>query len=141
MKMENITDNNDNLIKLYLKAIDNKNVNEINYLFTKNYGERRNKDIVFVLYEKQLLTSERLQFITKNCFKYLNISSSLITRLLKDDNITLLNIIFDHIKVYDNEIIKTFLIYYNRKAISNSNLTELISKEKYVIPSKRPGYI
>jgi len=133
---------NNTLIDLYLNAIDNKNVHEIEHLFTENNEERRNNDIVLELYDKKFLTSERLQFIAENCSKYLKISSSLIKKLLKEDNITLLDIVFSHIKIYGNELIKTFLICYNNKnAISHSKLMELISKEKYVIQKENGLYL
>jgi len=140
--MENLTDNNDILINLYLEAIDNKNVKEIANLITKTNGKGNIEDIVLELYNKNLLTSERLQFIAENCTKYLNLSNSLIKRLLKDDKILLSDIVFSHIKIYDDEIIKTFLFHYSYKnAMSNSQLTELISNEKYIIPKKNGTYL
>jgi len=72
------------------EALDNNNIDEIERLsitFDKI-------DIHFELYNNDLLSSERLQFIMKNCTKYFNISSNFINQLIKDNNITLLDIIF-----------------------------------------------
>ena len=59
-------------------------------------------DIVLELYNNDLLISEHLQFIIEYCNKYLNISSDFINKLIKDENVTLLDIIFSHLKFYDN---------------------------------------
>ena len=53
-------------------AIDYKNIYDIEKLsndINKNY----HMDVIFELYNNKLLTSERLQFIMKNCTKYFNI--------------------------------------------------------------------
>ena len=62
--------------------------------------------LLFILFPKKIeLNSERLQFIVKNCTKYLNISSSLIKQLMKDNNKELLEILFkNHLNFFDNNL-------------------------------------
>jgi len=85
------------------------------------------------MYNKELFTSERLQFIIKNCSKYLKISLFLLKKLMKDNTIKLLNIIFKSFKFYDILIIKTFLFHYkNKQSISIFNLNRFISSEEYI---------
>jgi len=75
--MEKNTDNTDDLINLYLEAIDNRDVAEIENLYNK---DSKNRDLVYEVYDKSLLTYERLDFIANNCNKYLNFSNSLLKR-------------------------------------------------------------
>jgi len=83
------------------------------------------------MYNNNLLTIERLQFIMKYCINYFNISSDLIKKLLKDEKVTLLDVIFSNFKFYDNKFILQLLLYYNNKTtISISNLYQQISKDK-----------
>ena len=77
---------------------------------------------------------ERLHFITEKCTKHLNISSNLIKRLVKEENIKLLDIIFNSLKFYDNAFILQLLLHFKNKiAISTSDLNQLISNEKFKI--------
>ena len=68
----------DNLIQSFLIAIDNKNKEEIKFLYNEKYNKGIENDIVFEMYSQRELNSERLQFIIENCNSYLNISSSFI---------------------------------------------------------------
>jgi len=118
-------------------AIDYKNIYDIEKLsndINKNY----HMDVIFELYNNKLLTSERLQFIMKNCTKYFNISSNLIKKLIKeDDNISFLDIIFSYLRFYDNKTILELLLHYkNKKKLSTLDLNQLFSNEKYKISIK-----
>jgi len=88
-----------------------------------------------MIYSNNQLNKERLLFIIENCTSYLNISSRLITKLMKDNNKSLLEPIFErHLKFYDNEMIIKLLSYYkNRIPISNSDLYNQINNYKYKI--------
>ena len=122
-----ITDekNNLNVINdiLNLMVINNKNKEEIKNLYNEN-----NENTI-----ENKLNSERLQFIINNCTS--NISSSLINKLMKDNNIKLLEILFkNHLKFFDNDFIINILNYYkNKTPISNSDLYTQINNEKYKI--------
>jgi len=103
---------NDNLIQAYLIAIDNKNKTEIEILYNEYNKYSIKKDIIYEMYNENKLTSERLQFIVENCSAYLNISSFLIKKLIKDNNKELLEILFNnHFKFFDNE----FILYLTSK--------------------------
>jgi len=92
-----------------------------------------------VLYNNNLLTSELLHSIMKACSKYFNKSSNLIKLLIEDEEIALLDIIFNGLKFYDNEIILRFLLYYkNKTTISTADLNKQISKEKFKISTNLP---
>jgi len=70
----------------------------------------------------------------EKCTKYLNISSNLIKRLIKDGDIYLLDIIFNILKFYNNDFILRFLLCYNnRTALSTLDLNQQISNEKFKI--------
>jgi len=133
-------DNNyiDNLIKLYLTAIDNQNKNEFENLFNKNKYNSIEKDIVLEMYNSNQLNSKRFQFIIENCSTYLNISSILIKLLMKNNHKELLEILFKkHLKFYDNEIIINLLTYYKNKIpISKSVLHQRIDNDKYKLSIK-----
>jgi len=54
--------------------------------------------------------------------------------LFNENNNGLLDDIFDHIKIYDNEFIKVLLYHYRNKAeISISDMNRYISNDKYKI--------
>ena len=114
IKINNIENvNYDNLIQSYLMAIDNKNKEEVKFLYNERYKKNIENDIVFEMYNQKELNSERLQFIVDNCTSYLNISSSLIKELMKDNNRKLLEILFkNHLKFFDNEFILNLLKHY-----------------------------
>ncbi|KAL6595170.1 hypothetical protein U3516DRAFT_566666, partial [Neocallimastix sp. 'constans'] len=117
------------VINSYLEAIDNKNIDKIKYL-----NNNKNKDIVLELYNEKKLSTHQLIFIIEKCSKYINVSSSLVKQLMKDENIDLLDIIFYNLKFFDNDLIKTFLMYYKNKIpLTLSELEQLISKDKYKI--------
>jgi len=121
--------NNDNLIQSYVIAIDNKNHEEIKFLYNENNDNYTEKDIVFEIYKKNELNSERLQFIVENN-TYLNISSSLIKKLMKDNSKKLLEILFkNHLKFFDNNFILNLLRGYESKTpITDSELSTLTNK-------------
>jgi len=124
-------------INSYISIIDSQNINEIDIL-SNNININNEKDIIFELYNNKLLTSERLQFIMKYCNKYFNISSTLIKRLMKDKNVSLLDIIFSYFKFYDSGYILQLLFYYkNKTIISTSDLNQQISNENFKISINR----
>ena len=130
---------NDNLIQSFLMAIDNKNREEIKILYNEKYKNNFEKDdVVLEIYQKNELNSERLQFIVENCTTYLNISSSLIKQLMKDNNKGLLEILFkNHLKFFDNEFILNLLNHYkNQTSITNTELSTLIDNDKYKLSSE-----
>ena len=131
--IKKVSDNN--LIQSYITAIDNKNKNEIEILYNKNNKSNIEKDIVYEIYKKHELNSERLQFIIENCVTCLNISSSLIKQLMKDNSKELLEILFkNHWKFFYNKFILDLLKYYKSKTpISDSELYPKIKNNKYKI--------
>ena len=129
---------NDNLIQSFLIAIDNKNKEEIKFLYNEKYKKGTENDIVFEMYSQRELNSERLKFIIENCNSYLNISSSLIKQLMKDNNKGLLEILFkNHLNFFDNELILNLLNHYeNQMSITNTELSTLINNDKYKLSSE-----
>jgi len=120
---------NIDLYKYIINVIDSKNINEIEKL--SRYININKKDIIFEIYNNNLLTSERFHYIMKYCSKYLNVSSNLIKKLMKDENVILLDIIFSYLKIYDNDFILQLLFHYrNKTAISTSDLNQQISNKK-----------
>ena len=125
--------NHNSVIDTIVNAIDTKNINNIEKL-SKEINKNSKNDVIFELYNNKLLTSERLQFLMNEFLKYFNISSNLIKTLIKDENVSLLDIIFSHLKFYNNEFILQLLLYYkNNATISIPNLIQQISNEKYKI--------
>ena len=58
----------------------------------------------------------------------------MINKLIKDENVTLLDIVFSHLKFYDNCFILQLLFHYkNKTAITTSNLNQQVSNEKFII--------
>jgi len=129
---------NGNLIQLYLSAIDNKDKEKIKILYNENNNNNIENDIILEIYNKKKLNSEKLEFILENCTAYLNISSSFLKKLIKDNNKKLLEILFEkHFKFFDNNFILDFLTYYkNKTPISNSKLYPLINNDKYKISTR-----
>jgi len=118
----------------YIKAIDTKNVEEIKSLIINNSNNtNNNEDILYKLYDKNLLTFERLNFLTDNYgVSNINLSSTLIKRLIKDDNVELLSIIIESYYFFDNEfIIKLLNLYKNKIPISKTDLKQQFSKYKF----------
>jgi len=126
---------NDFLIESIVKSIDNKSINEIEELVKNNDRNGAcGKDIVFVMYEKNLLTIKRLKFIFGNCNRYLNVSSNLIKRLIKESKTNLLDVVLDNFKFFDNEFIIKLLVHYKTKnPISISSLNQQIEKYKFPV--------
>jgi len=127
-----------NLIQSYLTAIDNKDKNKIKTLYNEYNKHDIEKDVVYEMYKKKELNSERLQFIIENCTAYLNISSSFIKKLMKDNNKELLETLFKyHFKFFDNEFILNLLLHYkNKRAISDSELYPIINNDKFKISTE-----
>ncbi|OUM61246.1 hypothetical protein PIROE2DRAFT_62623 [Piromyces sp. E2] len=99
--------------------------------------ENNKDDIIFEMYQNKLLTPELLQFSIKRCTKYFDISSVLIKNLIKDENISLLDVVFNNITIYDNEFIIHLLLHYKSKEpISTFDINQEISNEKYKIITK-----
>ena len=92
--------NEDQLIQSYLIAIDNRNKDEVEFLFNKANEYNIKKDIVFKMYNRYQLNSKRLEFIMKQCTAYLNISSKLVKKLMKNNYKQLLEIIFNHFNFF-----------------------------------------
>jgi len=131
----NLEKQEDNIkIDDFIKALDEKNVEGIKQLMKKYNKLIKNKkiDIVYDIYSEKSLTSDRLIFITEKCTKYLNISSNLVKKLFKDDNINLLDILFNNFELFDNEFILLLLICYkNQNPISTFDLNQQIEKYKF----------
>jgi len=125
-KLNNLNKKQFNVVFL----LDSKNITEIKNS-SNNINKNNKIDIISKMYNNNLLTIERLQFIMKYCINYFNISSDLIKKLLKDEKVTLLDVIFSNFKFYNNKFILQLLLYYNNKTtISISNLYQQISKDK-----------
>jgi len=104
----------------YTHVKDNSNKNNI----------KNKKDVIFELYNKNLLTIERLQ----NKMKNYEITSKLIKILIKDKKVNLLDVIFSNLSFYDNDFILQLLFFYKNKiSISTSDLIQQISNEKFKI--------
>jgi len=119
-------------MKSQIKNSNNYEIKNENY---ETNSRNIEKDIVYEMYNKNELSSERFQFIVENCTAYLNISSSLIKKLIKDNNEDLLEILFkNHFKFFDNNFILNLLKYYERKKpVPNSELYTQINDDKYKI--------
>jgi len=129
-------------IKSFAIALDNKSISKINILFNyyeisslvKNFSNNADYkiDIVYDLYRNRLLSLDRLQFIIDNLNSKLSISSRLIKTLLKNDETTLLDVIFERFIFYDNEFIQNCLLHYeSKKEMSTSVLNQQIEQYKY----------
>jgi len=128
--------NIEDLIQLYLVAIDNQNKNEVETIYNENKKYTDENDIVFEIYNKDQLSNTRLKYIINNCSNYLNISSSLIKNLMKPSkkniNEYLLEIIFRSIKYFDNEsIIDLLLCYKNKIQKSDSELNQQLGRYEF----------
>ncbi|KAG4104271.1 hypothetical protein H8356DRAFT_927613 [Neocallimastix lanati (nom. inval.)] len=127
----------DNYIDFYIdsfvSANDRKDYSIIKYLIWNN-NENNKWDIFNEMYIRSVLSIDRFQFVMKYFSNHINISLLLIKNLFNDNNNRLLDVIFDHIKIYDNEFIKKLLFHYNNKLeISISDLNQCISLENYKI--------
>jgi len=77
----------------------------------------------------------------KDCIKYFIISTNLIKRLMKDEKVTLLDIIFKNLKFFDRDFILHLLLCYQRKiAVSSSNLNHQIFNEKFKISLNKTNF-
>ncbi|KAL6598127.1 hypothetical protein U3516DRAFT_481169, partial [Neocallimastix sp. 'constans'] len=92
------------------------------------------KDTLLEIHTRKQLTSERLKFILKNDYDDLKVSSILIKQLIKDNNVQLLDVIFNNLKYYDNSFILNLLTHYkDKRPLSESVLKNLMSNERYKI--------
>ena len=120
-------------VNSYVEAIDHNDVELLKKLINNN-----NKDIVLEIYNKGLLYPPRLKIIIEKYRDYLYISNLLLKKLMKNNDIFLLNIIFKSLKFYDNELIKKLLFYYQyKKPLSSSDLNKLISNKNYSILTEK----
>ncbi|KAL6605642.1 hypothetical protein U3516DRAFT_757238 [Neocallimastix sp. 'constans'] len=86
-KNNNIKESNNNFkIKPFIEVMDNGNI-EILKTSINNINKNNSKkiDIPLEIYKNGFLTSNRLNFIIKNCSDILYISSSLLKKLLKNN--------------------------------------------------------
>jgi len=119
-----------------IQSIDSKNIKEVENLIRNSVD----KDFILEIYDNALLISERLRFILENCSKCVKISVTLIKKLLKDNNIELLDIVFNSIKFFNTDFILNLLNHYKNKiSISTSKLNQQI--EKYKISTKKDKHI
>jgi len=129
-----------NIIESYVEAIDNKDIDKIKKLNHKiNILDLDINNVVSEIYNKHLLTSERLRFIIENQNSTLKITPTFIKRLLNSKNyeFSLLDIIFEYILNifdFDNEsILKLLLHYKNGIPISTSALERLLKQYNFTI--------
>ncbi|KAL6592537.1 ankyrin repeat-containing domain protein [Neocallimastix sp. 'constans'] len=95
---------------------------------------KEGRNIPLEIYKNGFLTPNRLNFIIENCSDILCISSSLLKILIKNNEIQLLNIIFENFKFYDNDFIQRLLYYYrNKTSISVTDLNRIMSNHQYRI--------
>jgi len=134
-KIKNIIKNKskqkqEEIIQSNSSDIDDKNNNEVKQLTIKNDEIENEKN--------NQLINERLLFIIKNSTSQLDVFSSLVTNLMKDNNKYLLETIFErYLKFFDNEMIIKLLSYYrNRIPISNSDLYKQLDNDKYKISTE-----
>lgn len=124
------------ILESYVKAIDNKDIDKIKKLNNdiNIINDNKDIDIVLEIYNKKLLSSERLEFLIKNQSRTSKITPKLIRRLLNCSyyEFYLLNIIFNHllnIFDFDNESIMELLLHYkNRTPMAISALKGLVEQ-------------
>ena len=104
----------------------------------KTCSSKSNIDVIFELYDKNMLTMERLEFILKDRNKYLDIlSSNVINRLIKFNKVDLLDFIFSHLLFCNEDDALQLLFYYkNKKVISTSDLDQQIKNFKILISTE-----
>lgn len=89
----------DVFIRFHVSAIDSENLDFLNLLICYNTKKAISRDIVYEIYNKKWLNGKRLKFILNHGDMF-KISSRLIRRLLKDENLKLLDRIFEHLKFF-----------------------------------------
>ncbi|KAG4102796.1 hypothetical protein H8356DRAFT_1032313, partial [Neocallimastix lanati (nom. inval.)] len=130
-----------------VRAIDAKNTNKIKYLINtinkkKSIIHNNKVDIILEIYNNNSLTTERLQFIIESCNDFLKVSSDLTKKLIKDDNIILLDVIFKQFKFFDNEfIIGLLLNYRNKTPIDLNILSQQFEKYKLSVNINNRNFI
>jgi len=81
-----------------------------------------------------------LKFVLKNKCQCLRVSSALMKKLLDDDNFELLDIIFNSIKLFDNDFVTNILYFWrNGFTLSISELDKLI--EDYTVSTEKSGQL
>jgi hypothetical protein len=122
----------------FVHALDNKNIIPIIKLTRNN----KNIDLISVLYNNNLLTKNRLEFIVEKCMKYLEIPTALVKKIWENNDTDLLYIILNYFNFYDNEcIIQLLSLYKNansKNTLKRSEFNQLI--EKYKTSVKFPEY-
>jgi len=132
LRIKKKSDNNENYLsdkefvddyiyKFYIKTIYSKTIDNIE------------NDIVYEMYKEDKLNSSRLLYIIENCIPLLNISTSLIIKLMEDNSKELLEVIFkNYFKFFDNFFVIDCLNYYkNKTPLSDSELYTKINDDKY----------
>ena len=112
----------DIIICLYLVIIDCKNskcVNELNNYYTKeiNKNNKVENDILNNIYRRKLLDKHRFKKLISMFIQdgiHLKINVNLLNLLIRNNDIELLNIIYNNI-FYDNNFIKSMLHAYKFK--------------------------
>ena len=122
---------------LYVYAIDSKDTVFLDYLFNNDIKkDTRDFDIIYDIFMKDWLNSERLEFLFEKKSSILNVSSNLISRLLNKYERDLLNIIFKNSRFYDNNAILEFCYFFKHKqSLSDLELKNIINNENYIISS------
>lgn len=106
----------DIIYQMVLSAIDNENTVFLNYLIDNNIDQYFfYNDIFTSILEKDELNEKRIKFILRNEKGSLRISSSLIENLIFGEYISLLDIIFNNLKLFDNEFILNCCVCYKYK--------------------------
>jgi len=91
----------------------------------------------FDIHIKNELIQELLNISINKGSSIIKIDSNLIKILMKNENVQLLDIIFDNLRFFDKELIMKFLFCYKyKKALSTLDLFQLISNDKYKISTE-----
>jgi len=121
-----------------IKGLINKNKEKIVTLYNKYHKHNIKKGLIYKIQDQNIPKSERLQMIIEICVPFMNASSSLIKRLMKDNKEEILEILFKkYLKFFDYFFIIDFLNYYkNKTPISDSELYAKINNDKYKISTE-----
>ncbi|ORY35101.1 hypothetical protein LY90DRAFT_511734 [Neocallimastix californiae] len=98
-------------LEIVVNALNDKNIQTI-IEYTRN---NKNSDLVSELYNSNLLSKERLEFIVRKCMNYLDIPTALVKKLWENNEISLLDIILNSLKFFDNDFIIRLLSLYQNK--------------------------
>lgn len=115
----------DEILKLYISAINQKNLKLLKYLIKFNTEEY---DFIRLMYNENGLSKNRLKFILRHQNGPFRISKDLIQTLI-DDYSSLLDTIFKNFHIYDiNFILDCCLYYKNKIPLSSLELCQKILK-------------